>query len=85
MSGTTPPLLLYAFLASQGATAFTFVLPSSNTSKFCNYLEQMAHYCLRQSDIQRFWKVDSVTARFGFDTAFISTTGSTKWTEAARQ
>jgi hypothetical protein len=72
-------------LGLTGATTFTFCLLSSYTSKCCTYSAQLAHYCLRHSDIQRFWEVDSMTAFFRFDRTFISTTGSTKWTEAARQ
>jgi len=79
---SAPPVCLPGFT---GAIAFTFCLLSSYRSKFRTYLGQLAHYCLRHSDIQRFRKADSLTARFGFDRTFISTTGSTKWTEAARQ
>jgi hypothetical protein len=79
---SAPPVCLHVL---REATTFTFCLLSSYTSKLRTYSEQMAHYCLRHSDIQRFGEVDSMTAFFGFDRTFISTTGSTKWTEAARQ
>jgi hypothetical protein len=84
ISAATPLLILYAFMACTRATTFTLCFPSSYKSTLHMYL-QPAHYCLRHSDIQRFWKAESITACFGFGRTFISTTGSTKWTEAVRE